>query len=258
MIDLNGKVAVVTGAASDIGLGFASARKLAKQGARVLITDVDADAIDARVAELKKLGFEAEGTGHDVTVEADWQKVLEQVRSSFGRLDILVNNAGIGEPAPLGDISLAAWEKQFNINMSGVFLGCQLAVEQFREQRSGGSIINISSIAGIIGFPCNSPYSASKGAVRLFSKALAVELGPEAIRVNSVHPGIIQTAILKKGEEYNKEAYDQMAASWQSRIPLGHVGEPEDIAATVAFLASDDARYVTGAEFIVDGGYTAS
>ena len=253
MIDLRGKTALVTGAASAGGLGFAAARLMARQGASLFLTDLDADAVAARAEDLRREGHQANAMAQDVTDEAGWAAVIEAVVGAYGRLDILVNNAGIAVLRPMSAMTKADWDRQISVNLDSVYLGTKAGVDQMRKQGSGGSIVNMSSVAGLVGVEGTAAYAASKGGVRLFSKSVALETAKENIRVNTVHPGMIWTDMQKVAIADNKEVFDQITAA----VPMGRMGEPEDIGAMVAFLASDDAKYITGAEFTVDGGMVA-
>lgn len=250
MIDLSGKAALVTGAASPAGIGFATARRLVSLGARVMLTDIAGDAVAARAAEL---GEFARAMPHDVTREAQWDAAIAATVSAFGGLDILVNNAGIAVLRMIGQITPEEWDRQIRVNLDSAFLGTRAAVAQMRAQRRGGAIVNMSSVAGQIGLPGCAAYAASKAGVRLFSKTVALECARENIRVNTVHPGMIWTDMQQVAIGDNKEQFDIICAA----IPNGRMGSPDDIANMVAFLASDAAGYITGAEFTVDGGLTA-
>jgi NAD(P)-dependent dehydrogenase (short-subunit alcohol dehydrogenase family) len=249
-----GKVAIVTGAASRIGLGFATAAALGREGAKVALTDLKAAEVTARAKELAALGVETLGLEQDVTDEAGWNRILEATIERFGRLDILVNNAGITHVNTVENTTLEAWNRQVTVNLTGVFLGTKSAIVQLRKQNSGGSIVNVSSVAGIVGISHASAYSASKAGVRLFTKSAALEVAQYAIRVNSVHPGAIRTELQLSAIASDPGVTDAI----NSRIAMGHMGEPEDIAAAILFLASDEAKYVTGTELVVDGGLSAA
>lgn len=253
MIDLSGKVALVTGAASAGGLGFAAARLMARQGASLFLTDLDGTAVEARAEELRGEGRKAAAMAQDVTSESGWAEVMDAVLAAFGRIDILVNNAGIAVLRPMDVMTKADWDKQLRVNLDSVYLGTKAGVDQMRRQGEGGSIINMSSVAGLVGVEGTAAYAASKGGVRLFSKTVALETAKDDIRVNTVHPGMIWTDMQKVAIADNKEVFDQINAA----VPMSRMGEPEDIGAMVAFLASDDAKYITGAEFVVDGGMVA-
>ena len=253
MKGLNGKVALVTGAASAGGLGFATAQRLAQESARLMLTDLDVAGVEARAAELRAAGHQAAAMAQDVTDEAQWAAVIDATVSQFGSLDILVNNAGIAVLRMMDVVTAADWHKQIDVNLTSVFYGCRAGLAQMRKQGRGGSIINLSSVAGLIGVPGTAAYSASKGGIRLMTKTIAMESAREHIRVNSVHPGSIWTDMQKVAMRDNPEQFDII----KQAIPMGDLGQPEDIGAMIAFLASDDAKYITGAEFVVDGGLTA-
>jgi NAD(P)-dependent dehydrogenase (short-subunit alcohol dehydrogenase family) len=253
------KVALVTGAAS--GIGRACAERLAEEGARVIVTDIQ-DALGGEVvAAIRAADGVAEYLRHDVTREADWVSVIDSIRQRHGRLDVLVNNAGIGIGGSIIDLSLADWQRQQAINLDGVFLGIKHGIPLMREH-GGGSIINMSSVAGLKGSPNLAAYNATKGGVRLFTKGVALEAAREGwkVRVNSVHPGLIDTPIWTKVDPGTIQAganavdLDAMA---QFAVPTGTVGHPRDIANGVLFLASDESAYITGTELVIDGGMSA-
>jgi NAD(P)-dependent dehydrogenase (short-subunit alcohol dehydrogenase family) len=254
---VQGKVALVTGGASGIGRGCAE--RLAAEGAVVVITDVQ-DAKGAEVvAAIKQAGGKCEYLHHDVTDEAAWEDVVGQVKKAHGRLDVLVNNAGIAVNAPIDTMSLADWRRQQAVNLDGVFLGTKHAIPLMRAG-GGGSIVNMSSVAGLKGSPGLAGYCATKGGVRLFTKAVAMECAQakDGIRVNSVHPGIIETPIWLNvvPAAGGTNAPPDLDALSTMAVPLGVKGFPEDIANGVLWLASDESRYVTGAELVIDGGLT--
>jgi NAD(P)-dependent dehydrogenase (short-subunit alcohol dehydrogenase family) len=254
---LDGKVALVTGAAS--GIGAACAVLLAQEGASVALTDIQ-DGRGAEVtARIIATGGHARYFHHDVTLEEAWVSVMAEVVAAFGRLDILVNNAGIGIGAPsITAMSLADFQRQQAINVDGVFLGVKHGLPAMRAAGHGGSIINMSSVAGLKGSPTLAAYSATKSAVRMFTKAVALECAAakDGVRVNSVHPGIIETPIWLGigGGAGGANAPPDLDALSAMAVPLGVKGQPEDIAQGVLWLASEEARYVTGAELVIDGG----
>lgn len=256
---VEGKVALVTGAAS--GIGRAAALLLAREGALVVGTDIQADKGPALVAEIERAGGKAVFLAHDVSDEKHWQAVIADVASAHGRLDILVNNAGIGYSGPVVEMSLERWRQQMAINVDGTFLGVKHGLPLMR-RGGGGSIVNISSIAGIKASANASGYAASKAAVRLFTKAVALECAAakDGVRVNSVHPGVVETAIWDRMLGTTEDGSDDrprggtLNAAIGNSIPLGHLGTPEDMAQGILWLASDESRYVTGTELVIDGG----
>lgn len=248
-----GKVALVTGGASRPGLGAAIGERLAEEGATVVLSDVDLAGVEETARLIREKGGNVSAVQHDVASQDDWDRVIAALLSEHGRLDVLVNNAGILEVAGIAsDRAVGALRSQFEVNVMGSLIGTQMAVKAMR-QSGGGSIVNMSSVAGLVGFRGSASYAASKGAVKLFSKSVALEVAADNIRVNTVHPGIIRTNMQDQGAETNAENY----AAIEAAIPVGRLGEPLDIANCVLFLASDESTYVTGAEFVVDGGYTA-
>ncbi|MEE4192310.1 MAG: glucose 1-dehydrogenase [Halieaceae bacterium] len=250
---LQGKVALVTGAGS--GLGEATARRFAAEGARVYLTDVTEDAVRS-VAD--SIGAVASARYQDVTDEAAWDTLTQEIISESGQLDVVVNNAGIALTGSAEDTSLEDWRAVQAVNLDAVFLGTRAAIKVMKSR--GGSIINISSIEGIIGEPRAAAYNASKGGVRIFTKSAALHCAAEGygIRVNSVHPGFILTPMVEQGlGALPPEELEAMEARIMAEIPLGAMGEPDDIAAGCLFLASDESKYMTGSELVIDGGYTA-
>jgi NAD(P)-dependent dehydrogenase (short-subunit alcohol dehydrogenase family) len=246
---LEGRVALVTGAAS--GIGRVTAERLAEEGSVVAVTDVQDEAGEETAAAIRDAGGDALYLHLDVTDEAAWQAAVERVLAERGRLDILVNNAGLGDLAPIEETSLAGWEKTIAIDQTGVFLGMKSCAEALKAS-GHGSVINISSIFGTSGgFGTSPAYHAAKGAVRTLTKNVALHWATEGVRVNSVHPGFIRTPILDQARE--TEVWDAMIAM----TPMGRLGEPHEIASAIAYLASDDASFVTGLELYVDGGFIA-
>ncbi len=246
---LQNKVAFISGGAR--GMGAVEARLFAREGAKVVIGDV-LDAEGRRTeAEINETGGECLFVRLNVTSEPDWRRAIASTVSRFGRLDVLVNNAGIYRTAPVEQTSGDLWDLVMNINAKGVFLGTKYAIPEMR-RAGGGSIINISSVAGLVGSMDSAAYNASKGAVRLFTKSTAIQHARDNIRANSVHPGTIETLMTAEllADEANRQ--DRMA-----RTPLGRLGRPEDVAYGALYLASDESSFVTGSELVIDGGRTA-
>lgn len=251
---LKGKVAVVTGAA--LGLGRATVTRMAEEGAAVAVLDVLDDEGAALVQALSARGFSARYWRCDVTREAEVARVIDEAAAHFGRLDILVNNAGVaGVSKPTHEVTEAEWDWVQAVNVKGVFFCTKHAVPHLK-RAGGGSIINLSSIYGLVGAPDAPPYHASKGAVRLMSKTDAMIYAPDKIRVNSIHPGFIWTPMVQHHLEGLGDVEAGKAAT-AALHPLGHMGEPDDIAWGAVYLASDEAKFVTGSELVIDGGYTA-
>jgi 3(or 17)beta-hydroxysteroid dehydrogenase len=251
---VEGKVAIVTGAAS--GFGRETAWLLANEGAKVVIADLNELKGEEVVEEIRREGGEAICVKHDVASEPSWSEVIRKTLAEFGRLDILVNNAGAMLVKEIADTSLEEWGQIMSVNLNGVFLGVKYAIGAMK-RNGGGSIINISSVVGIVGTPDDTAaYCASKGAVRAFTKAAALECSKEGhdynIRVNSIHPGASETPLMEpllKDETLRKQL--------EKRLPIGRLGKPIDVAYGVLYLASDESSFVTGAELIIDGGWTA-
>jgi 3alpha(or 20beta)-hydroxysteroid dehydrogenase len=244
--DLTGRVALITGAARERGQGAAEARLFAERGATVILTDVlDED------GERTAGGIQNAEYAHlDVSSEPGWDSVVADVMARHGRLDILVNNAGIARMGRLVNATLDDWNLTVGINQTGVFLGMRAGARAMIEANNGGSIINISSVAGLEGLFGSMAYGASKWAVRGMTKIAAKELGKHQIRVNSIHPGFIDTDMLAEGN-FDDDQMSRMARS----SPLGRIGTPTDIAKTALHLAGEGSAWVTGQEFVVDGGY---
>ena len=243
---MQGRVALVTGGAS--GIGRATAVRLAHTGFRVVVSDVD-PAGQQVVAAIAGAVF----VEHDVTDESSWERAIATVLDTHGRLDVLVNNAGISYVRAVTETTLADWRALMAVNLDGVFLGTKHGVRAMRRHGEGGSIINVSSAAGLTGTPLLSAYCASKGGVRLLTKAVALECAAEAIRVNSVHPGAVRTPIWGKVDIGSREDGAAVAAA----SPLGRMAEPEEVADAILYLASDASSYITGSELVIDGGSTA-
>jgi len=255
---IRGKAALVTGAAS--GIGRATAVLFAREGGRVLLTDVDASG-ETVGESIRWEGGEARFLRHDVTDESSWAGAVRGAVEAFGRLDILVNNAGISLAKPLGEMTLADWRRLMAVNLDGVFLGTREAVRAMR-RTGGGAIVNVSSASGLVGSPTASAYCASKGGVRLFTKAVALEVAGDGIRVNSVHPGGVKTPIWAKADFWpglvaQSGSEDAAFQALAGAAPLGRLADPEEIAEAILYLASDASKFVTGSELVIDGGYTA-
>jgi NAD(P)-dependent dehydrogenase (short-subunit alcohol dehydrogenase family) len=244
---LKGKVAIITGGAH--GMGEAEARLFAAEGAKVVVADILADGAEAVAAAIRAGGSEAISAKIDVTSEVEWAGLIGKTLAAYERLDILVNNAGISGSSVGDPDGLDGWHRIIAVNQTSVFLGTKLAAEQMAKT-GGGSIVNISSIMGFVGGTGgHPPYHASKGAVRIYSKAAAVRYGPSGVRVNTVHPGYMPPMLnaTNAGERANKIAL----------TPLRRIGRPVEVAYGVLFLASDEASFVTGAELVIDGGFIA-
>ena len=249
MSRLAGKVAIITGSGS--GMGREEAILFAKEGAKVVLTDINETAIQEVAAEIKANGGEAIAVAHNVASEDDWNKVYEETINAFGKLDVLVNNAGISQRVKMEELTVEQWDLIMEINVKSVFLGTKLALPHFRAN-GGGSIVNISSIAGLRGSSGAGAYTSSKGAVTLFTKAAARDYGKDNVRVNSVHPGFIITPMSKAYME------DEKMNQWfLSQTALPRVGESIEVAEAALFLASDASSYITGVALPVDGGVTA-
>lgn len=253
-----GKVALVTGAAS--GLGAASARMLAREGAKLVLADLDLVAAQAVLRDIEAAGGTGAAIRLDVALEPDWIDAMAMIRQRFGRLDVTVNCAGtnIARSFPT-DTTLEDWRRLMSINLDGVFLGTKHSLAAMQQSDPvNGSIINISSIMGLIGAPDIAAYNASKGGVRLYSKSVALSCAEKrlAVRVNTIHPGFVDTPLLQtainrfEDRAEGRRIYDALA-------PVGRLGVPDDVAYGVLYLASDESSFVTGSELVIDGGYTA-
>jgi 3(or 17)beta-hydroxysteroid dehydrogenase len=250
---VSGKVIIITGAAG--GIGKAISVVLAKEGARVVVTDVSEEQGKAVVEGIKNYGGQAVFIRQDVAQEDGWKKVIETTLRDFGRLDVLVNCAGVFLASSIEDTTLEEWRWLMSINLDGVFLGTKYAAMAMKKT-GGGSIINMSSVGGMLGTVDSLAYNTSKGGVRILSRAAAIEFSKAGhdynIRVNSVHPGLIETAMI--APMINDPEIGKSMLKWQ---PVGHYGEPLDVAYGVLYLASDESKFITGAELVIDGGWTA-
>jgi NAD(P)-dependent dehydrogenase (short-subunit alcohol dehydrogenase family) len=250
MSRVDGKIAIVTGGAH--GIGRAVAQMLADEGAQVAVTDVDDQAGQETVKHVVEAGGEAAFFDHDVTLEEDWERVVREVTDTFGRPDVLVNNAGIYRIAPMTETSVEDWKTLMDVNVTGVFLGMKHCTPPMVEQGQG-SVINLSSVAGLVGVSGHTCYGASKGAVRIMTKDAAMELAESGVRVNSVHPAYIDTQMA----DYGAETQDATKEELDAMHPIGHMGEPDDVAYAVLYLASEESKFMTGSELVLDGGFTA-
>lgn len=263
---LQGKVAFVSGGLR--GIGLACVERFLAEGAQVVLSDLDAPESAPAAEVLARLGQAASYVQANVTKEADWQRVRDAVQARHGKLHVLVNNAGIDLTGPVESLTMEGWRRIMDINVDGVFLGVKTFVpmlaEHGRDFRGGASIINVSSIMGLVGYTDTSGYNASKGAVRLFTKSIAIEFAKKQmpIRANSLHPGFVVTPLLQDGfqrwvdkgaAEKPQDLIDAVAA----QTPLGRLADPAELASGVFFLASEDSAYMTGAELVMDGGWTA-
>ena len=246
---VSGKVALVSGGSR--GIGAATAKLLAAEGAAVVIGDVLEEEGVRTAAEISEAGGQATFVPLDVTKEEDWARAVETAIGNYGKLDVVVNNAGISGRTTVEDTTEEIWDQVMAVNAKGVFLGTKAAIGAMRKS-GGGSIINISSIYGLIGSETSTAYHSSKGAVRLFTKSAAVQYAKEGIRVNSVHPGFVDSPMTARFH-----AEPEVRAARVDRTPLGRLGLPEDIAAGILYLASDESSFVTGSELVIDGGFTA-
>lgn len=254
------KVAIVSGGAS--GIGAETARQFGRHGARVVVSDLNSNLGHAVVEEINASGATAIFKNLDVIDEAQWAELMAETEAEFGKVDVLANVAGISGRDPtqefdpkgmmLEDMTLETWNKVMDVNSTGVYLGTKHAIAPMR-RAGGGAVINISSICGIVGSFGSPAYNASKGAVRIFSKAAAIQYAPEGIRVNSIHPGFVDTPLTEQ-----IHAHPEGAKSRHDATPLGRLGQPVDIAMGCVYLASDEAAWVTGSELVIDGGMTAN
>ncbi|WP_152654961.1 SDR family NAD(P)-dependent oxidoreductase [Oceanobacillus sp. CFH 90083] len=241
------KVVIVTGAAS--GIGEATAVKFAEQGAKVVLSDMS-DKGKERSDKLNQKGLETTFIKTDVTDEEDVKRLVSETVTKYGRLDVLFANAGIGNSTLLHELSLEAWQKVIDVNLTGVFLTNKYAIEEMLKQENGGAIVNNDSIHGFVGKAGVSAYSAAKGGVKLLTQTATAEYAAKGIRVNNVNPGYIETPLLK-------DAPDEAKQGLVDLHPIGRLGKPEEVANAVLFLASDEASFITGSSLLVDGGYTS-
>ena len=253
---LEGKVALITGAAAGVegvlmGFGGAAARLFAREGAKVVLTDILLEQGERSAAEIREMGGDAIFVKLDVTSDEDWQKAIEATLAAYGRLDVIINNAGTGAPANVEDTTVDVWDGQMDVHAKGVFLGTKYAIPEMRKV-GGGSIINTSSIYGLVGSPGSTAYHAAKGAIRIFSKAAAIQYAPDGIRVNSIHPGFMRTPMTRPRYEDPVRHTELL-----ERIPMGRMGTADEIAYGMLYLASDESAFVTGSELVIDGGVTA-
>ena len=250
---LQDKVAIITGSGS--GIGKATALLFGREGAKVMSADLMADTAQATAGEIKDAGGQADSLQADVSVAADVERMINTTVERFGRLDILVNNAGIEVIMPIVQVPEEMWDRLIDVNLKGVFLGCKYAIPQMIKQ-GGGAIVNTASIAGLRGFATFGTYSASKGGVVLLTKTLAVEYARFNIRINCVCPGIIRTPMLERGLMAVPNPEEFLERTEQAH-PLGRLGEPEEVARGMLFLASDEASFITGVPLPIDGGIYA-
>lgn len=253
---LEGKVALITGAAAGIqgelmGFGGAAAWLFAAEGAKLVLADINQDMGQRTTAQLCEQGYDAVFTPMDVTNEDHWQTAINLTMDTYGRLDILINNAGTSGRPRVEDTTEEMWDSQMDVHAKGAFLGMKFAIPQMRKS-GGGSIINVSSIYGLVGSQTSTAYHAAKGAVRILTKSAAVQYAPENIRVNSIHPGFCATPMTLESQNDPERRQYMM-----ERIPMGRMGQPQELAQGMLYLASDESNYVTGSELVIDGGVTA-
>ena len=253
---LEGKVALISGAATGIkgelmGFGGTSAWLFVREGAKVVLGDINERSGEKTASQIRESGGDALFVRLDVTDEKDWINAIQTTVSSFGKLDIVVNNAGTGSPYTVEDTTEEAWDGQMEVHAKGTFFGTKHAIPEMRRV-GGGSIINISSINGLVGSPTSTAYHAAKGAVRIFTKAAAIQYAKDKIRVNSVHPGFVLTPMSHETFSIPAELNLRLA-----RVPMARLGTPEEIANGILYLASDESSFVTGSELVIDGGVTA-
>lgn len=257
---LAAKNALITGAAS--GIGRATALVFAREGARVAVTDISGSEAEAVAARIRDDDGSARAQVLDVRIEADWERAIADVGRRWGGLDILVANAGISLRRPVADMTLDEWRDVHAVNLEGVFLGTKHSVRAMREGERGGCIVIVSSVSGLKASPGASAYCSSKAGLRLFAKTVALECAGDGIRVNTVHPGGVKTPIWREMDFFQDlvRKHGGEEEAWQAlegEVPLGRFATPQEIAAGIAYLSSDEASYVTGSELVIDGGYTA-
>ena len=253
---LEGKVALITGAATGVkgelmGFGGATAWLFSREGAKVVLTDINEESGERSAADIRESGGDAIFVRLDVTSEQDWVSAIQKTVSTYGKLDILVNNAGIGIASVLEETTVEQWDLEMNVMAKGTFLGTKHAIPEMRKA-GGGSIVNVSSVFGIVASLGDSVYTAAKGAVRMFTKAAAVQYAQEGIRVNSVHPGWALTPLSAESFSDPEVLNPKLAT-----VPMGRLATVDDIAYGILYLASDEASFVTGAELVIDGGKVA-
>ncbi|RUS46310.1 SDR family NAD(P)-dependent oxidoreductase [Cohnella sp. AR92] len=248
---LESKIALVTGGGT--GIGRTTAIRFANEGAKLVVTDINEAGAAETVELIRKNGGEAIAFRHDVSSEDDWKRVVQEAVEAYGTIDVLFNNAGIYVIKPLFETTIEEWNRMLNINVTGVFLGMKHVIPVMAKRKKG-SVINASSIAGLIGAPGHAMYGASKGAVRTMTKDAAIEFAGTGVRVNSIHPGYINTAMAQYASEQTHQSEQELG---QSTSPMGRLGTVEDVSNLVLFLASDESSYITGAEHVIDGGATA-
>ena len=253
---LEDKVALITGAAHGVkgelmGFGGAAAWLFAEEGAKVVLTDIDIESGERTVAQMRDEGHDVMFIEQDVTVESEWKRAIQATLDAYGTLNVLVNNAGTAGSGKVEETTEAGWDRQMDIHAKGVFLGTKYAIPPMRDA-GGGSIVNISSIYGIIGSQASTDYHAAKGASRIFTKSAALQLAQDGIRVNSVHPGYCHTPL-----NVRSFSNPERRARLLSQVPMDRLGNAMEIARGILFLASDESSYMTGSELVIDGGVTA-
>ena len=253
---LAGRVALISGAATGVegdlmGFGGASARLFVREGAKVVLSDINEEAGQKTASQIREQGGDALFVRLDVTSEGEWIDAIKTTVTNFGGLNVLVNNAGTGARERVEDVTEEIWDGQMDVHAKGTFLGTKHAIPEMRKA-GGGSIVNVSSMWGLVGSPTSTAYHAAKGAVRIFTKAAAIQYAEENIRVNSVHPGWAETPLTH--EQFSQPSRRKELLS---KVPLGRFGNADDVAQAILYLASDESSYVTGAELVVDGGVTA-